>query len=92
MEERVSYFTQLNTLLDYDYPFLLDIDKWIRKKNNLKYIMRKHIENVNNNKLIWFYMCSYWYDKYFDKKTEYDTLVKENEILKSKLSNIKNIL
>ncbi len=82
----------LNTLLDFDYPFLSSINNWIKKRNNMKYIMKAHIENNNNNKLIWYNMVSYWYNKYFDKKREYDALVKENEILKSKLSNIKNIL
>jgi len=87
-----DYFEYLNTLLDYDYPFLSNIKNWIKKRNNIKYIMKAHIENLKYSKLIWLNVSRYWYEKYFDKKKEYDALVKENEILKSKLSNIKNIL
>ncbi len=32
----------------------------------------------------------YWYDKYFNKKREYDVLVKEYQILKLKLSKLEN--
>jgi len=88
----IDYLSQLHILLDYNYPFLIEIKNWIKKKNNFKYIMKAHIENLNKNKLIWFDIGCYWYDKYFDKKKECDNLVKENEILKSKLANIKNIL
>ena len=88
----IDYLSQLHILLDYDYPFLIEIKNWIKKRNNMKYIMKAHIENLNKNKLIWFDIGCYWYDKYFDKKKECDNLVKENEILKSKLANIKNIL
>tara|TARA_R110000751_G_scaffold236497_2_gene337775 strand:- start:483 stop:1733 length:1251 start_codon:yes stop_codon:yes gene_type:complete len=87
-----DYLEDLNTLLDYDYPFLSNIKNWIKKRNNIKYIMKAHIENLKYSKLIWLNISQYWYEKYFDKKKEYDALVKENEILKSKLSNIKNIL